>query len=94
MTTKRFITKTSVKIFIYAIFATIVLNLLNGPIITNELALLQMENSNVLYMLMDSYNKVKPLISIIYGVVTAGFVFTTIRDIYEFIKTKKHKGEN
>ena len=94
MTTKKFIIKTTVKILIYAIFSTIALSLLNSPIITNELALLQMENSNSLYMLMDIYYKVKPFISIIYGFVTALFALTTISDTYKFIKTKTNKGEN
>ena len=94
MTTKKFIVKTTIKILIYAIISTIALNLLNGPVITNELALLQMENSNSLYMLMDTYYKVRPFISIIYGFVTALFAITTIHDTYKFIKTKKNKGEN
>ena len=43
---------------------------------------------------MDSYYKVRPLISIIYGFITATVVVTTIRDTYNFIKTKTNKGEN
>ena len=93
MTTKKFIIKTSVKIFIYAIFSTIALSLLNSPVITNELALLQMENSNALYTLMDTYNRIRPFISIIYGFITAIFAVNTISDIYKFIKTKTNKGE-
>lgn len=94
MSTKTFIIKTTIKILIYAIISTIALSLLSTPIITNELALGQMENSNELYLLMETYNKVRPFISIIYGCITALFVGTTIRDIYKFIKTKKNKGEN
>lgn len=94
MTTKKFIIKTTIKILIYAIISTIAISLLSTPIITNELALGQMENSNELYLLMETYNKVRPFISIIYGCITALFVGTTIRDIYKFIKTKKNKGEN
>ena len=94
MTTKKFAIKVAIKIFIYAIISTIALNILNGPIITNELALLQMENSNYLYLIMDSYYKIRPLISIIYGFITATVVVTTVRDIYNFIKTKTNKGEN
>jgi hypothetical protein len=94
MTTKKFIIKTGIKIIVYAILSTIALSLLNSPIITNEIALTQMENSNELYMLMDTYNKVRPFISIIYGFVTVLFAGTTIRDTYNFIKTKTNKGEN
>jgi hypothetical protein len=94
MTTKKFIIKTGIKIIIYAILSTIALSLLNSPVITNEIALTQMENSNELYMLMDTYNKVRPFISIIYGFVTVLFAGTTISDTYNFIKTKTNKGEN
>ena len=94
MNTKRFIIKTAIKIIIYTIISTIALSLLTNPIITNDLALSQMENSNELYLLMETYNKVKPFISIIYGLITALFAGTTIYDIYKFIKTKTNKGEN
>ena len=94
MTTKRFIIKTTIKILIYAIISTIAVSLLTTPIITNELALGQMEHSNELYLLMETYNKVKPFIFIIYGLITALIADTTIRDTYKFIKTKKNKGEN
>ena len=94
MTTKKFIVRTFVKIIIYAIISTIALSLLTSPIITNELALGQMDNSNELYLLMETYNKVRPFISVIYGFVTVMFAVTTIGDTYKFIKTKTNKGEN
>ena len=94
MTTKKFIIKTTIKIIIYAILSTIALSLLTSPIITNELALWQMQNSNELYLLVETYNKVRPFISVIYGLCTAAFAWTTISDTYKFIKTKTNKGEN
>ena len=94
MTAKRFVTKTVIKVIVYAILSTIALSLLNSPIITNELALTQMEHSNELYLLWETYNKIRPFISIIYGFITALFAITTIRDTYNFIKTKTNKGEN
>lgn len=94
MSTKRFIIKTTIKVLAYAIFSTIALSLLTNPIINNELALGQMQNSNELYLLMENYNKVRPFISVIHGLITALFAWTTISDTYKFIKTKKNKGEN
>lgn len=94
MTTKKFIIRTVVKVLIYAIISTIAMSLLTSPVITNEVALGQMQNSNEAYLLMESYNKTTPFISIIYGCITALFVGTTIYDIYKFIKTKINKGEN
>ena len=94
MTTKKFIIKTVIKILAYAIISTIALSLLTNPNINNELALGQMQNSNELYLLMETYNKVKPFISVVYGLLTALFAATTISDTYKFIKTKTNKGEN
>lgn len=94
MRIKSFVIKTITKIIIYAIFSTIALSLLNSPIITNELALLQMEHSNELYMIMDTYYKVRPFVSIIYGFITVMFAWTIIHDTYKFIKEKTNKGEN
>ena len=94
MSTKKFLIKTTVKIIIYAIISTIALNLLNSPIISNNIALGQMQNDDSLFVLMDTYNKVRPFISIIYGFITCVFAGTTIYDTYKFIKTKTNKGEN
>ena len=94
MTIKRFIIKTFIKIIIYAFIATITQSLLNSSIITNEFAILQMEHSNGFYMMMDTYNKVSPIISIIYGFITVMFAGTTIYDACKFIQTKTNKGEN
>lgn len=94
MTTKKFIIKTTIKILIYAIISTIALSLLTTPIITNELALGQMENSNELYLLMETHNKIKPFITVIYWLITAAFAVTIGCDTYKFIKTKRNKGEN
>ena len=94
MKTKRFIYRLIIKIIIFTIFSVIVSTLFYGPIITNELALTQIEQSNELYMLMETYNRLRPFISIIYGLIIAYFVGTTIYDIYKFIKTRTNKGEN
>lgn len=94
MATKKFIIRTFVKIMFFAIASTIVFSMLTNPVIDNELALGQMENSNELYLLMEAYNKVKHYVSVIYGFVTALFAGTTIYDTYKFIKTKTNKGEN
>lgn len=94
MTTKKFIIKTTIKIFIYAIITTIAFSFLTGPIITNELAMGQMENSDELYLLMESYNKIKPIISVIYGFITVMFAWSITDNTYKFIQSKKNKGEN
>jgi hypothetical protein len=95
MTTKKFIIKTVVMIFAFAIISTIAITLLQSPIITNEIALGQMQNDNVAFLIMDNYNKLVPFISIVYGCITLGFVGRIAYDTYKFIiQKKKEKKEN
>lgn len=88
MTTKRFIIKTTVKIIIFAILSVIAMTFLESPVISNQVALGQMENSNELFMLMETYNKIRPIISVIYSCIVIWFVGAVGYDIYKFIKTK------
>jgi hypothetical protein len=95
MTPKKYIIKTIVKITIFMIISTIALTLLQSPVISNEIALGQMTNSNEMFILMDTYNKVTPIISVIYGCISVGFAVTIIYDTYKFIKTQtKEKMKN
>lgn len=94
MAITKFIIKTTTKIIAYTIISTIALSLFTSPIITNELALTQMDNNNELYILTETYNKIRTFISITYGLITCCFASATIYDIYHFIKTKTNKGEN
>lgn len=89
MTTHKFITRMIIRLSIYVMITIIALNLLHNPIITNELAMTQMENSNEMYILMDTVNKTKHYISIVYGCITALVAGTTINDIYKLTKTKE-----
>ena len=95
MSTKRFIITTTIKIIAFAIISTVAMTLLESPIISNNIALGQMENSDTLFMLMEIYNKVRPFVEVIYGCITVLFVSTVAYDTYKFIKTKiKEKNEN
>ena len=89
MNATRFTMRFIIKIIIFASISIIALILSSAnPIITNEMAMGQMENSNELYLAMDMYNNIKPIISIIYGCIATWFVGTTVYDIYKFIKTE------
>lgn len=88
MSTKKFIFKTVSKLIIFAAISIIATTFFQSPVITNEIAMGQMENSNELFMLMDIYYKIKPLGSVIYGCIVAWIVATTGYDTYKFIKTK------
>ena len=88
MTTKRFIIKNIVKTIVFIIVSIIAMTLVQSPIISNQVALGQMENSNELFMLMETYNKIRPIISVIYSCIGIWFVGTVGYDVYKFIKTK------
>lgn len=90
MSTKKYIIKTVIKVIIFVIISTIAMTLLQSPVISNKIALGQMENSDELFILMDLYNKITPIISIIYGCIVAGLAITIIYDTYKFIQTKRN----
>lgn len=94
MSTRKYVFKLIVKLFIFTIISVITFNyLLTSPIISNELALGQMTNSNEMYVLAQAYDKAESIILIIYSCITAFLTGTTIYDTYKFISTK-NKGEN
>jgi amino acid permease len=95
MTTKKFIIKTIVMIFIFAILSTIVMTLLSSGVFTNEIALGQMQNDNVEYLIWQEYQALIPIFFTAYGCITVGLVGKISYDTYKFIKTKtKEKNEN
>lgn len=92
MNTTRFTVKITARIIIFIAISIIVSVFLNSPVISNELALTQMQNSNELYLTVEAYNKIRPVISVMYSCITGLFVGATIYDIYKFIN-RKNKGE-
>lgn len=93
MTIKKFIIKNTIKVIVFIIISTIEMTLLQSPVISNEIAMGQMQNDNTLFMLMETYNNLRPIVSLIYGCIVVWFIATLGLDIYKFIKTKI-KGEN
>lgn len=94
--TKQFVKKMITKIVIFA-FITIVISSITqamSPVVTNNMALTQMQNSDAMFVMMETYNKVKPIIGAIYFGVTAWFTYTIGRDIYKFVNTIKNEKEN
>lgn len=55
-----------------------------APVINNEIAMTQMENSNAALVLMESYEKIKPLVPIAKTLIIAWFGTFTAIDIYKF----------
>lgn len=89
MNTTKLTIKITARIIIFIAISIIVSVFLNSPIISNELALTQMQNSNELYLTIEAYNKIRPVISVMYGCIIALFAGAAIYDIYQLI----NKGE-
>lgn len=95
---KKFITKTAIKIVIFVvamIFVTALLHSIN-PILTNQIALGQMQNSDEAFVFMNTYNNIKPIANLALTLVCVWFGYTIVRDTYKFIKNISNieKGEN
>lgn len=89
MSRKQFITKTATRVIVLTIVFIVIFNLMGvfDTMISNELALGQMENSNEAFAFIQIYNgTIKPLVSLAMSLAASAMVIFTILDIYEFIK--------
>ncbi len=94
MSFKKFIIRTGIKIAIIAIVSTIVITLLQTPVLTNQIALTQMENSDGLFIAMELYYKIAPIVRTIYYCIVV-FIFASVAyDSYKFIKLKNKENSN
>lgn len=86
---KQFTKKMIKKIVIFIVFLVVIsaIGQSVSPIVTNEMALTQMQNSNEMYMLMNTYNKIRPIINLVYVFIVSYFIGNISRDIYKFVKT-------
>ena len=89
MRTKRFLIRIATKVIIFIAISIIAFAVLKSPVITNEIALGQMTNSNDLFLAHDLYNKLNPVITVVYSVITLFFIGSTGFDIYKFFKERK-----
>lgn len=55
-----------------------------NPMVYNDLAMTQMENSDTLYAMMGIYDSVRPIISIVFTIIITGFLALICRDTYKF----------
>lgn len=83
--TKKMIRKSVLFIFLMVIITAIGQSI--GPVVTNNLALTQMQNSNEMYVLMNTYSKVRPIVNLVYVFIVCYFIGNIARDIHKFIKT-------
>jgi lipoprotein signal peptidase len=96
---KQFVKKTIRRTLIFA-FVMIVVGAVGqsmSPVISNEMALTQMQNDNALFVIMSTYNRIKPIFNALYSCVILWFVYTLGRDTYKFannIKNTENEKEN
>lgn len=94
---KKLIIKSAIRLILIAVLVVVLSSLAQSPIIDIELALGQMENSNLAFVAMDSYGKVKPVVQWIIAIIATYLVFGVAMDIYKYAKTyyeTKLKKEN
>lgn len=91
MTPTKFIIKTASKIIIFAFLMIVAAAIMSSlsPVVSNEIALGQMQNSDEAFILMNTYNKVRPVISAVFTGITIWFTCTIVRDTYKFFKNQK-----
>lgn len=86
--TKQFVKKTIRRTLIFVIVMAIVAAIAQSiaPVVDNGMALTQMQNDNVMYVIMSTYNRIKPIFTALYSCVILWFVYTLGRDTYKFAK--------
>ena len=94
--TKQFVKKTIRKIVIFTIIMFVALSVFRSmsPIVSNTMALTQMQHSNEMFVMMETYNKIKPIFNAVSTMVYVWFACTIVRDIYKFVKVVNNEKEN
>lgn len=80
------------RLLLLVVALTILIGVLNagGAILNNELALAQMENSDLFFIIKELYfNAIRPIVEVIIAAVSAYFIGFTIYDTYLIIKNRK-----
>lgn len=85
---KRTVIKTVALIIVLMIISAIV----NHPVLNNELAMTQMENSNELFIAWDTYNRIQSALPVVYSAIWIVYIVGIGADVYKFIKRKEMEG--
>ena len=88
---KKMIRRTFIFVFVMIIVAAI------GPamqtVISNELALAQMEPSNEAYILIDTYYALRPLVNFAFVGLIMWYISSVVRAVYKFVKNLTSENE-
>ena len=84
MSHKRFAIKMITKAIALIVLSSMMLFIFENTIISNNIALGQMSNSDEAYLLMEYYNNIRGASSIAYSLMSAVIVGSIAYDIYKF----------
>lgn len=87
MSTKKFAIKILSRVVKFAALMIITLAIIENPILRNEVALGQMENSTSAFMLMGMYFSFQNIAKFVTGLIVLWFIWDIAREIYKFIKS-------
>ena len=88
---QKFISKTAIKIVIFVFLMTIILFIVQSisPVVSNNLALGQMQNTDEAFVVMNTYNKLRPMFNTAMVGVCVLFVISIVKDVFKFAKNIK-----
>ncbi len=86
---RQFITKTMVKVIIIAVIAFLVYLITETPVLTNQIAMGQMENSNDWFVAMSMYQKIANALDRVSGIIISFIVGWIGYDGYTLAKNLK-----
>lgn len=84
---KKLICKIVIFVVLVVVFTSIDRSV--NVVISNELALTQMRNSNEMYIFVDTYNRLRPILGLIYAGMVIGIAGTLTYDIFKLVKNIK-----
>lgn len=87
MSIKKFAIKILSRVVKFAALTIITLAIIENPILRNEVALGQMENSTSTFMLLGMYFSFQNIAKFVTGLIVLWFIWDIAREIYKFIKS-------
>ena len=86
---KKFIQKIIVKILFVIILLTVAFSLADSPVLTNDMALMQMQINSESFMIWEIFNKIRPIVRTILCIIGGWMMYNITMDIYKYAKDYK-----
>lgn len=83
---KKFIQKNIVKILFVIILLTVAFSLVDSPVLTNDMALMQMQINSESFMIWEIFNKIRPIVRTILCIIGGWIMYNITMDIYKYAK--------